>query len=758
MDTTLPGLVTLNQHEARTAAALFDRMFPADEDGPGASEVGVVSYLDGALAGAYADKVETYRVGLAALDRAAKSLCGGPFADCEPERQDELIRKLEQGELPDFRVPPQQDFFGALRAHLQEGLFADPAYGGNRDKLGWKFLGHPGVWLENSAEEQLSAEPVTKGGKFQSLKDLGFSLDGGPTEAEEIPGYDPQKSVEPPAGPADVVLVGLGGVGGLIAPVLARAGLRVVALEAGPWRSQSDFVPDELGVTYWCRANMSHKFMSESPRWRRNDGEPTQEATYSLGRMVNGVGGSPLHWGAWLRRFHPYHHKFRSHVLERWGEKALPEDTTLVDWPVSYDDLEPYYALLDELIGIAGPEEGRNPFIPRKNEYPLPPLRPTRMTQLFHNAAAGMGLHPHALPAGVNSKPYNGFPETKYSALSLGFGPVNNDRWHAGMTSVPEALATGNLDLKTHCRVIRVLTDGDGRARGVEYVDANGTPHVQEASTVILCSYTFENVRLLLLSGDERHPNGLGNNAGQVGKHFMTKMFAHVDGYFPDQIFNRHAAPASQTEVLDDFLASDFNSYGEGGFVGGATLGIENGLMPIQISRQSLPPDVPRWGRGYKDHLRKWQHWCTIRLQPDTLSYRRNFLNLDPRYRDKSGLGLPLVRITYDLRENEQRLAEHLEGKADDLLREMGATKTWRGPRFTGVGSSHDLGGCRMGEDPASSVVDPELLVHDTPGLYVFSGAVFPTCPGINPTLALWALCYRAAERLVGRLKDGEER
>ena len=122
------------------------------------------------------------------------------------------------------------------------------------------------------------------------------------------------------------------------------------------------------------------------------------------------------------------------------------------------------------------------------------------------------------------------------------------------------------------------------------------------------------------------------------------------------------------------------------------------------------------------------------------------------------GIGLPLVRITYDLRENERALAQYMEGRAAEILRQMGAAKTWHGPRLTGVASSHDLGGARMGEDPASSVVNPELCVHDTSGLYVFGGAVFPTCPGINPTLALWALCYRAAERLTERLKSGEER
>src|SRR5262249_50402595 len=148
--------------------------------------------------------------------------------------------------------------------------------------------------------------------------------------------------------------------------------------------------------------------------------------------------------------------------------------------------------------------------------------------------------------------------------------------------------------LRTHCRVIRILTDADGRASGVEYIDALGERQVQLARTIILCSYTYENVRLLLLSGDSKHTSGLGNNAGQVGRHYMTKMFAHVDGYFPGMIFNRHTGPAAQGVVLDDFVSADFDSLAHG-FIGGATLGAENQFLPIQISREALPPDVRRW-------------------------------------------------------------------------------------------------------------------------------------------------------------------
>ena len=747
-------LLVLSSREAAIAGAVFARLFPADERGPGAREIGVVTYLDRALSGAYREDVPTYRSGLAMLDRASRERNGVAFDVASEADQDALVGELERGEVAGWIVPEQRAFFELLRQHLLEGLFSDPAHGGNRDKLGWRVLGHPGVWLENSAEENLAAEPVTKGGRIQSLADVAAALRQ-ESEDDDVPGFDPQRGAAPPAEEADVVLVGVGGVGGVIAAALAQAGLRVVGLEAGPWWRRDQFQPDELSATYYCRADLGPKFRDETPRWRRNENEPTQELTFSLGRMVNGVGGSVIHYGGWLRRFPKHNLRLRSHALECWGERAIPDGCTVADWPVTYDELRPYFAEIEQMVGIAG--DDRDPFRPRDAPYPLPPTRPFRMGEMFIAAAERLGLHPHASPVGMTTRPHNGFPEMTYAAWNNGFGSWTGDKWHPGLTSVRQALATGHFDLRTGCRVTQIVTDSDGRARGVAYVDALGRPQTQRARTVILAAYTFENVRLLFLSGDDRRPDGLGNSGGQLGKHFMSKMFPHVDGYFPQTVFNRHTGPAAQAVVLDDFLDASFDC-GAHGFIGGATLGAENQFLPIQISRETLPPDVPRWGQRYKDHLREWQHWGVVRMQPEALSYEANYLDIDPRHRERSGLGMPVVRVTYDMQPNEHRQAEFFEGKAEEILRAMGATKTWRGPRFTGAGSSHDVGGCRMGDDPAASVVSRELQVHDTPGLYVFSGAVFPTCAGVNPTLTLWALSLWAARGLVDRLRSGDER
>jgi gluconate 2-dehydrogenase alpha chain len=745
------GLQSLTQPEALAVGAIFDRLYPVDDLDPGASEIGAVAYLDRALGGWLRSSLPRYRRGLATIDAASRNRWSGPFCAGSNQDQDALLKDLESGSLHEFAELDGPGFFNLLRSHCQEGLFADPVYGGNRTKSGWRAMRHPGIILEPSAAKSVSDVPVGNYGSPKSLADVADELSAQTHPDPELSNFDPLAGVHPPDGPVDVVLVGVGAVGGLIAPILAEAGLRVVGLEAGPLRSFREFIPDELGATYYCRQNLGPKFMAEEIQWRPNDQSPTEEPSYSLGRMMNNVGGSVIHYGAWLRRFHPQNFRMRSHIEEMWGEKAIPDGSTVADWPISYDDLEPYFTRLDHEIGIAGDDQ--NPFLRRSAGYPLPPTRPFRLGNLFTETTRAMGLHPHAVPVGYNTAPWNGFPEATYTAWDNGFGSWTGAKWHPGLTSVPRAMATGNFTLRTECRVMRILTNTDGKATGVEYVNAQGTVFQQLADTVILCSYTWENLRLLFLSADAMHPDGLGNNSGQLGKHLMIKMFAHVGGYFPVQTFNRHMGPAAQGVVLDDYLHEGFDSVAEGGFIGGMTLGAENQFLPIQIARESLPKDVPRWGIGYKQHLREWQHLGVVRAQPEALSYACNYADIDPRRRDKSGLGMPVIRVTYDLQENELRMASFFHEKADAILRAMGATKTWNGPDFTGAGSSHDLGGTRFGHDPNLNVLDRNLKVHDTEGLYVFGGSAMPTCPGINPTLTLWAMVYKAAEDLVATLK-----
>src|ERR1700759_602988 len=227
-------LTALNFAEVATLDAFFEHLFPADEYGAGAASIGVIQYLDRALSGPYARHLETYRLGVYALDAESVHRCNKPFVEADPVHQQELIGALEQGLASNFRAIDGKEFFELARSHLQEGLFADPVYGGNRNKAGWRFLGHPGVWMENSAEENLSETPVDKRGEIQSLADLEMPGRIGRT----IPGYDPQRGAADPASEVDVLIVGAGTVGSVVAPIFARAGLKVVAREPGPYRTQ----------------------------------------------------------------------------------------------------------------------------------------------------------------------------------------------------------------------------------------------------------------------------------------------------------------------------------------------------------------------------------------------------------------------------------------------------------------------------------------------------------------------------------------
>lgn len=734
--------VWFSAKDAAVARAVFERMFPADEIDGGATEIGVVAFVDRALAGVDAHLQPAYRRGLQEIDAAARQRFAAACSECTAEQQDTLLAALEKGELEGLSRDEQRRFFSMLRLHLQEGLFADPIHGGNKDFAGWRFLRHPGVWFDYSAQEALQSDPSTKNDQFVGIADL-----------PDIPNEPARKIVRPAWATrdeeVDVILVGVGVVGGLIAPTLTRAGLKVAGFEPGPWRTRGDYRPDELTYSMNFRSGMGLKFMSELPTWRPNADTPAVTAGHSLGHMVNGVGGSAAHYGAMLRRWHPHHFRERSRYEQIGGRSAIPEGCTIEDWMFSYEDLEPYYDRVEASVGVSG--EDRNPFVPRQQPFQMPAMRRFRMGLRFEEAATNLGLHPYMCPIGINSEPYKGRPGARHNSWDVYCGDNTDAKWHPGIADVPEALDTGNLDLRLGCRVVRVISDHTGRARGVEYVDSDGNHAIQRASVVILCAYSLENMRLMYLSADDAHPNGLGNNADQLGRHFMSRSFNSVYGHIPGEYLNLHAGAPWQNMMVEDFHADSFNSL-EHGFIGGGTLGTEQGGLPIAISRVALPDGVPQWGRGYKAHLRSWQEYAFVRMQPDALPYADHRVDLDPHRRDRSGLGLPVLRITHCLRDNEMRQYGFLVARAREILAAMGATRSWDGDAYTGALSSHDLGGCRMGHDPATSVVDRTLQVHDTRGLYVFGGAVFPSSCGVNPTLTLMATALRAAEQLVAEL------
>ena len=556
----------------------------------------------------------------------------------------------------------------------------------------------------------------------------------------------------------DVCLIGLGGTGGIAAAVLTAAGKSVVALEAGPSWTVHEHVMDEISSSNARNVWGAAKFNHEIPTWRPNARSPRRPTPYTQ-RLANGVGGSSLVYGAVSFRFHPDDFRARSNALARYGPDALPPGTALADWPLTYDDLEPYYDLTERLVGVSGLAgnvrgqllPGGNPFEgPRQRPYPMPPLRTSGLGQLFCDAAQRAGYHPFPIPATINTVPYDGREACTYCSFCNRMPCHVNAKGSTLVTVLPKALTTGKLEIRTGCRALRVVTDDRGTAIGVEYAGPDGV-RVQPAGTVILATYSYENVRLLLLSQSRRFPNGLGNNAGQVGRYYMARQHLPAFGTFGGRRLNGFTGPAAQGYTIDDFNADNFDHTGVG-FLRGGRIAVVHQFTPIE-STVIIPPDVPRWGRAYKAHLaRYYNSTAVLTCGAETLPYHANFLDLDPEVRD--AFGRPVIRITFDQYENERRLLTFLQDRAVRLLEDMGADRMWRASLHVEAMGVHDVGGARMGADPQHSVVDGFGRLHEAPNVYVLGGATFPTHCGLNPTLTLQTLAVRTAAHIAGATPD----
>jgi gluconate 2-dehydrogenase alpha chain len=547
----------------------------------------------------------------------------------------------------------------------------------------------------------------------------------------------------------DALIIGIGAAGGIASYVLTQAGIDVVALEAGPRRDKADFLAyyDELQAYPYHNPFADVKANKEIPTWRPNAQSPVQAPPVGPIVMDNQVGGTSVHWTGQAWRYREDDFKIRTTAIDKYGEDALPEGTNIVDWPVTYDELEPYYEKTEQLVGISG-ESGANPFeSPRKSDYPLPPLRQSGYMDMANDGLKQSGYHPFPGPAGIISQDFDGRPACSYCGYCTGHGCWNDAKSSTLVSAIPKAEKTGKLEIRTLCRVMKILSNDQGQITGVQYLDADGVLQEQPAGVVILSTYVYENSRLLLVSTSDFYKNGLSNNGGNVGKWYMAHSYGGAYATFPGQKLNMMSGTFSQAVCIDDFNGNNFDHTGLG-FIQGALVSASQGeSTPISRSN-SFPPGQKGWGSEYKKYLVEnlgSNGSCTTQLE--VLPYDANFLDLDPDTTDD--LGMPRIRITFDVYDNEKKANSYINPKLEDALKAMGAAQTWSYPDPAVIPiNSHAYGGTRMGDDPSMSVVNKYGISHEASNLMILGGSDWCSTTGYNPTETIYAHAWFAADYL----------
>ena len=568
--------------------------------------------------------------------------------------------------------------------------------------------------------------------------------------------------------PVDAVVVGTGVVGSIMAKELTDTGLKVVALERGRMIDpQHDFAApstyDEL--KFDRHSDIFQDLSRETITFRNNAAEralPMREmGSFKPGEVV---GGTAVHWSTHARRFLPWDFETRSRTLERYGKGMIPEHCTSQDWGVSYDDLEPYYDQFEHLYGVGGKagnlqgviQEGGNPFEgPRSREYPNPPPPMTYAGAMFAKACAELGYKAHVNPIAAQTQAYmNPYKLMLGQCIRGGFCTSHacsqGAKANPSTTVIPALLKQENCEIRSLCNVIRVNLDPDRRrATGVTYLDASGREFEQPADIVVLGAYTFNNVRLMLLSGIGT-PYDPATGKGVVGRNYSYQSHGRVTMFFEEKSFNPFMGGGARGTAIDEFNGDNFDHTGLD-FFGGAYINVPSaGAMPIRATQ--VPAGTPKWGSEWKRAAaRYYQRNFSIRIGGGCQSYRQNYLDLDPTYRDANGL--PLLRMTFDWGENERKSIDWVTKKAEEIARALNPSRMDSSGQhghydIVPYQSTHNIGGAVMGADPSTSAVNKYLQSWDVSNVFVIGGSSFPQNSAYPPTATIGTLACWAADHI----------
>ena len=529
---------------------------------------------------------------------------------------------------------------------------------------------------------------------------------------------------------AEVCIVGAGASGATAAKVLTERGIHVVALERGPWRTRETFGGDELANVN--RYNLWPDPLLNPRTTRAHSNEPARKELFCPVPQM--VGGGTVHWQGWLPRFTPDDFRFRTVVGDLPG-------ATLADWPITYDEIEPYYALVEWAFGVSG-KAGANAFEgPRSRDYPCKPMPTSRYARKFHEGCEALGWNSFPTPQAALSEPFDGRPKTVVSAFAQQHGDPTGTRSSALNVFVPDALATGRYDLRPGCYVRELTLDGEGRVKGAVYQDEDGETHEQTADLFILACGAVETARLLLLSSSGRHPNGLANGSDLVGRNVTFHEYSAAIGTFEDPI---HAWAGGGY-----VSASSFQFYGHDpsrGHAGGGHIAAAGVGIPLPINWHL--PGRPTWGAEAKRIDREaFNHSMAVAMVVHDMPQHDNRVDLDDEVVDH--WGLPVARVTLSPHENDLAMGRYLIDRNAEILEAAGARTVDRVyiDRVTG-NCSHQHGTTRMGDDPDASVLNRWCRAHEVENLYVVDGGPFPTGTGANPTLTIMANAWRVCEAI----------
>jgi len=545
---------------------------------------------------------------------------------------------------------------------------------------------------------------------------------------------------------ANAVIVGAGAGGGIVAKELAEAGLSVVLLERGKWYSSFECRKDDLRNQR--TPALGNAFGPDDERNPRVlvDAEGREQVVWpSEGAYHNNaacVGGGTFSYGAMAWRFMEKDFRMRS----TYGTVA---GSSLEDWPISYQDLEPYYEKAEWEIGVSGDDSNNVFAAPRRKPLPMPPLPPSREHQLLKSAAARLGLHPFDIPMLRNTVPYNGRPACMRCRWCVGFACEVDAKCGTHNTVIPRALATKNCELRTECVAKEILTSAQGWVTGVAYFDANDRLQEQSADLVVVSCSAIESARLLLNSKSSLFPRGLGNRYDWVGRNLQGHAYSGAIGLFPFDVYDDLGPGAS-------LAICDYN-HGNAGLVGGGMLCNEFIRLPYQFVTVR-PPGSPRWGQAHKDFMRKWYRRHTgVHGPVQEMPVFESRVQVDPVVKDY--WGIPVARLSGLNHPHTVEVGKFVASRAEAWLKEAGAIETWLKLPGRGLsGGQHQAGTCRMGNDPKTSVVNKYCQVHDMDNLFVIDGSVHVTNGGFNPVLTIMAIAYYASDHIVRAWKGTQFR